>query len=525
MFSSVAERSILYIADILRRGIADCKKLFGDFNSIRLNWKESLLLVAIFILGLIPRILLLNRPIEYDEAYTFTQFARYPFRSIISDYSAPNNQVFHTILVRIAYLLLGDQAWQIRLPAFLAGLLIILSAYLLGRMLYNKAVGYLAAGILASLPDFIIRSVSARGYTLVVLMTLLSFILAGYLIRKKNLFGWCLLCFFSAIGFYSVPIMIYPLSVIYLWLFLSIFILDLQQYSRRNWIKYLLASIVLTTGLTVFLYAPILLSPKAGYFYNQNNTLHPLSMGIFVQIFPARLLSLLTEWQRYLPPVWPVIIVIGLILSLVWIKKNNKFKVPTQLAFILALSILLLIQRPDSVTRIWLWIVPLLAIWSSAGLVSSFLWIRSHSIRNIVAMAVPMIIIAGMAFNAISYAYTAKINQWGEDPVAEEVTLAILPHISPNSYVAVNGCFDARYWFYFFNHGIPLSVFYKKDKVRPFDRVFAIVYDHPKAGCGTEPVSETLRLYGPDPSLLDMTTLKPIKSIYYVTVYEVLPRH
>jgi hypothetical protein len=139
-------------------------------------------------------------------------------------------------------------------------------------------------------------------------------------------------------------------------------------------------------------------------------------------------------------------------------------------------------------------------------------------------MAVPMIIIAGMAINAISYAYTAKINQWGEDPVAEEVTPAILPHITQNSYVAVNGCFDARYWFYFFNHGIPLSVFYKKDEARPFDRVFAIVYDQPKAGCGTEPVSETLRLYGPDPSLVDMTTLKPIKSIYYVTIYEILPR-
>jgi 4-amino-4-deoxy-L-arabinose transferase-like glycosyltransferase len=524
VFSSVAERSLLYIAHVLRRGMADCKKLFRDFSAIRLNWKESLLLVAIFILGLIPRLLLLNRPIEYDEAYTFTQFARYPFLKIISDYSAPNNHVLNTILVRIVYLLLGDQAWQIRIPAFLAGLLIILCAYMLGRMLYNKTVGYLAAGMLAALPDFIIRSVSARGYTLVVLMTLLSFIMAGYLIRSKNLFGWCLLSLFGALGFYAVPIMVYPLGVVYLWLFLSIFVLDPQQYSRGNWIKYLIFSAILTTGLTVFFYSPILLSPNAVNIYHQNNTLHPLNFTEWFQIFPVRLDSLLTEWQGYLPPVWPVIIVIGLILSLVWIKKNNKFKVPTQLAFILALSLLLLIQRPDSVTRIWLWIVPLLAIWSSAGLVSSLLWIRSHSIRNIVTMAVPMIIIAGMAINAISYAYTAKINQWGEDPVAEEVTLAILPHITQNSYVAVNGCFDARYWFYFFNHGIPLSVFYKKDEARPFDRVFAIVYDQPKAGCGTEPVSETLRLYGPDPSLVDMTTLKPIKSIYYVTIYEILPR-
>jgi len=160
VFSSVAERSLLYIAHVLRRGMADCKKLFRDFSAIRLNWKESLLLVAIFILGLIPRLLLLNRPIEYDEAYTFTQFARYPFLKIISDYSAPNNHVLNTILVRIVYLLLGDQAWQIRIPAFLAGLLIIY-ALMLGRMLYNKTVGYLAAGMLAA-PARLYYQVSQR---------------------------------------------------------------------------------------------------------------------------------------------------------------------------------------------------------------------------------------------------------------------------------------------------------------------------------------------------------------------------
>jgi len=131
-----------------------------------------------------------------------------------------------------------------------------------------------------------------------------------------------------------------------------------------------------------------------------------------------------------------------------------------------------------------------------------------HSIRNIVTMAVPMIIIAGMAINAISYATLPRSTN-GRGSGCRRSHIAILPHITQNSYVAVNGCFDARYVLFLY-HGIPLSVFYKKDEARPFDRVFAIVYDQPKAGCGTEPVSETLRLYGPDPSLVDMTTLKPI---------------
>jgi hypothetical protein len=525
VFPAAAERSLRYVKRIFDIWVSDGRQFFRDLRGLCLSWKENTLLAAVFLLGLLPRLLLLNRSIEYDEAYTFTQFARYPFRVIISDYSAPNNHVFHTILMRIAYLLLGDQAWQIRLPAFLAGLLILLCAYWLGRMLYNKTVGYLAAGILASLPDFILRSVSARGYTIVVLMTLLGFCLGGYVLRKKNLFGWCLLILFCAIGFYSVPIMLYPFCVLFLWLLLSVIDLGNRQYTWKSWTAYLFVAAVLTIGMTVLLYSPILLSPNIKYFYASNNILHPASLGGFIQVFPSRLQSVVNEWQRYLPPAWSVVIALGLFLSFVWIWRNKKFKVPTQLAFLLGLVIVLLIQRPDSVTRIWLWIVPLLAIWSAAGIVVSLQSLPIGKLRNILIHAIPVIIVAGMAVNAIEFSYTSKINQWGEDPVVEQVTVAILPHLTPDSYVVVNGCFDARYWFYFFNHGVPLSLFYGPKTERAFDKVIAIVYTADKAGCGTEPVTETLRLYGPDASLLDMSTLKPIETIYYVTAYEVLSHH
>ncbi len=525
LFSDKAERGILSVKSILGRTSADAKILLQDLKTLRLDWKESLPLFGLFITGLAARLLLLNRPIEYDEAYTFTQFARYPFRVIVSDYSAPNNHIFQTILVRIAYLLLGDQAWQIRLPAFLAGLFIILGVYLLGRTLYGKATGVVAAGIIAFLPDFIIRSVSARGYPLVVLMFLLCFILAGYLLRHKNLFGWCLFSLFSAVGFYSVPVMLYPFCVVFLWLLLSTAEAAPRHYSRAGWIEYLSIAAALTGGLTAFFYSPILLSPHAGLFYRQNNTLHPLAMATFLQTFPARFQALITEWQRFLPPVWTFVILLGVVLSLVWLWKNNKFKIPTQPVFLLALIIVLLIQRPDSVTRIWLWVVPLLAIWSAAGIVTSIQSLPAKRIKNLLVVILPAILIGGMAINAVSFSYTARVNHWGEDPVAEEVTQAILPHVTQNSYIVLNGCIDARYWYYFFIHGVPLSVFYKRDEPRPFDRVIAIVYASPTAGCGTEPIADTLRLFGPDPDLLELSTLKPIETVYYVTVYEVLPRH
>src|SRR5687767_3647056 len=73
---------------------------------------------VIMLIGLYLRSIDLNQPIAYDEAYTFIHFASRPFKHILADYSAPNNHIFHTILVGISYRLFGGEAWALRLPAF-----------------------------------------------------------------------------------------------------------------------------------------------------------------------------------------------------------------------------------------------------------------------------------------------------------------------------------------------------------------------------------------------------------------------
>src|ERR1041384_401379 len=84
-----------------------------------------LILAAITGIGFILRILDINQSIAYDEAYTFIQYASKPFKYILADYSAPNNHIFHTILMGIAFRFFGGHAWVLRLPAFTAGVLMI----------------------------------------------------------------------------------------------------------------------------------------------------------------------------------------------------------------------------------------------------------------------------------------------------------------------------------------------------------------------------------------------------------------
>ena len=62
---------------------------------------------------------------------------------------------------------------------------------------------------------------NARGYTLVALFTLLTLILGDIVRKEKNLFAWGLISLFSALGLYTVPVMLFPFGVLFVWLFLE----------------------------------------------------------------------------------------------------------------------------------------------------------------------------------------------------------------------------------------------------------------------------------------------------------------
>src|SRR3972149_965217 len=96
--------------------LRDFRQFVADLRLLSLSGTELASLAVICGLGLGARLMLVNRLIEYDEAYTVMAFAHSPFRILVSDYHVPNNHIFHTILVRIVVLLLGSQPWQIRLP-------------------------------------------------------------------------------------------------------------------------------------------------------------------------------------------------------------------------------------------------------------------------------------------------------------------------------------------------------------------------------------------------------------------------
>src|SRR5689334_18795614 len=165
---------------------------------------------AILLIGLCLRIIDLNQYIAYDEAYTFIHFASREFKHILADYSAPNNHIFHTILVGISYRLFGGEPWALRLPAFTAGVLMIPAMYLTARRFFSNSQALAASALVAVTPSFINYSVNARGYTLLFLLMLLLTNFVGVLVIRQSKAALIAFTLTAALGFYTIPIFLYP---------------------------------------------------------------------------------------------------------------------------------------------------------------------------------------------------------------------------------------------------------------------------------------------------------------------------
>src|SRR5262245_24504580 len=119
-------------------------------------------ILAVFLLGFVFRLLEFFRPVRQDEAFTYLAFASQPLYQALSDYSQPNNHLFHTFLVFLSTHLFGNTLTALRLPAFIGGLAMIPAVYAVTAALYNRQAAIAATALVACAPPFIEYSVNAR---------------------------------------------------------------------------------------------------------------------------------------------------------------------------------------------------------------------------------------------------------------------------------------------------------------------------------------------------------------------------
>ena len=128
---------------------------------------ESLLVTGLVFIGLSLRIFHLDQPIRLDKSATFLNYVNKGWGQVFN-YTAPNNHVLNTILIKLTTTLWGGHPFVIRLPALLFGTASIPLIYFVCKKLGGG--GYLAALIIAVHPYCILFSTNARGYSAIVFL-------------------------------------------------------------------------------------------------------------------------------------------------------------------------------------------------------------------------------------------------------------------------------------------------------------------------------------------------------------------
>jgi len=323
-------------------------------------------LAIVFVIAIGIRLLFMYIPMRYDEAYTFTTFASKPLFVALSDYSAPNNHLFHTLLVHIAYLVFGDEPWAIRLPALLAGIALIPVSYLVIRELYDKNAALLASGMVASAPLLIEYSTSARGYTLLCLIFLVCLALARYLKHHNSTGAWFLLAVCAALGFYTIPIMLYAFGTLVMWLSLSVMI-DTRDGSRRAFLKNLFLWGTVAAILTVVLYLPVFVASGFSS-VTGNGNVTPRAWSDFIHRLPGALTSLWHHWRAGIPSILAWLLLGGFAVSVLCHRHLSKDRLPVYVGVLLWCLPLLIAQRLIPYDRVWMFLFPLYLGTASAGL-------------------------------------------------------------------------------------------------------------------------------------------------------------
>jgi 4-amino-4-deoxy-L-arabinose transferase-like glycosyltransferase len=219
-----------------------------------------------------------NDQLWYDEIVTLVDSVRKPFAVIVTHFPSDNGHVFYSVLAHIGIGLGGDTPFMLRLPAILFGIASIPLIYAMGTRVTTRFEA-LAAAMLATVAAYHVWfSQNARGYTLLLVLTLLStqLILDGLKTRSKT--PWLLFAVASALGAYTHVTMV--LAVVGQAIAIALHLLAARRFTVEE-LKGPAIGFIGAAVLTILLYLPML-GDVAGFFGAQSSVTaqKPVGLGV-----------------------------------------------------------------------------------------------------------------------------------------------------------------------------------------------------------------------------------------------------
>jgi hypothetical protein len=241
---------------------------------------------------------------------------------------------------------------------------IVPATYLLARrLLHDKNAALMSAAVSAASVTLIDFSVSARGYTLMVLASLLLFALCTKVQQDASDPVWTAIVLVSGMGFAVMPTMLYPFAAAMAWTVCSVALS--KRRSLATVVKEVAAGAICTGVLAVVAYSPAMLRTGPNSIV-ANRFVQPLDWPAFLAYGKGFPQLLWRHWTAAIPGGLMVLFLVGFVLSLVFYRQA--FRSALLLPILVAMAgALCLAHRVVPGPRVFVYAAPVLAIYSSAG--------------------------------------------------------------------------------------------------------------------------------------------------------------
>jgi hypothetical protein len=405
-------------------------------------------LVPPLLIGAAVRGYFLAQPMRYDEAVTFLAFVNQSVAYLFY-YPFPNNHVLHTLLVRLSVGFFGGHPISIRLPAFLAGLCVIPAiSVLAGLLSRNASSGLVAAGLTAVYPFLVLYDTMARGYSLLVLLSVCLAILGYRLIERPSLRLCGLISLVTASGLLVMPSFLMPGLAILLW---AVTMLAYHRRAPAKVIAGLAASLALMTmGLTGLFYTPTILVTNGLQPILDNQFVRGIAWPDFVQKLPHHLLMTAHDFTRDIPG---GLLIVGVLLAVVGygaMVRSRDWNSITFFPFLaIGAAIMLIAKHAIPFPRTWIYLLPFLFVLIDAGF-CRIVDARDVLVRTGVVAGIGLFAVLLMTFDAVS-----SYDDTGCFQEAPVVVSVLAREMEPGDDVVVDIPADAPVEYYLWQKGIP----------------------------------------------------------------------
>jgi uncharacterized membrane protein len=429
--------------------------------------------------AVVLRLYFINNPIGYDEAYTFINFSSKPFKFILADYHAPNNHILNSLLIGIAYRLLGSHEWIVRVPAFIASVLSVPAAFVAGRRFFNAPQALAAATMLAVAPTFILNAVNGRGYPFIILFTLLLSNFAGILVERQSHSALIAYAITGALGFYTIPIFLYPMAGISLWV--AVTYLSLSEPWEDRWRKLWIFLIACAASglLTLILYSPVIIFGTGFKALIANDIVKSQSWIDFLDNLNTRGRNTWQSWMTGTSTFIKQVFYAGFIISLIFFRKVSNQRLPMQLFLFIGAGAMVTLQRVAPLPRIWGYLEMFFLFFSAAGLtwtvclVVKSIWNEQGSQKLLTSL---VFVIATLVFVNVTIK-TQNRQAIADRTISPEFFAAdyITQHITENDTIVAVAPTDIQTAYYLKINGVPYETFYQRDHPKKMKNALVLV--------------------------------------------------